>query len=92
MNTSEVIKNLAARLDKSQTEIKELLHNTLEIFRNPLISHDKFTIPGFGTFDVAERKHKIAYNPHYKKKMLFPKKMVAAFRPAKALQENVNQE
>ncbi|MCB0281080.1 MAG: HU family DNA-binding protein [Calditrichae bacterium] len=92
MNTSEVIKNLAARLDKSQTEIKELLHNTLEIFRNHLISHDKFTIPGFGTFDVAERKHKIAYNPHYKKKMLFPKKMVAAFRPAKALQENVNQE
>lgn len=92
MNTSEVIKTLSERLDKSQNEIKGLLKNTFNVFREHLINHDRFTIPGFGTFDVSERKHKIAYNPHYKKKMLFPKKMIAAFRPAKALQDNVNQE
>lgn len=92
MNTSEVVKRLSEKLDKSQTEIKDLLKSTIAIFREHLIDQDRFMIPGFGTFDVTERKHRIAFNPHYKKKMLFPKKMVAAFRPAKALQENVNQE
>ena len=92
MNKSELIAILADRLSQSQSETKKLLDSVFTIFREQLAKHDRFTIPGFGTFDTAEHRHHIAYNPHYKKKMLFPKKIVAVFRPAKALQEKINQE
>ncbi|KAA3617574.1 MAG: HU family DNA-binding protein [Calditrichaeota bacterium] len=87
MNTSEVIKILSERLAKPQTEIKGVLHSVFEVFKQHLSNHDRFTIPGFGTFDTAARSPRKTYNPHFKKMMLLPKKIVAVFRPSKALKD-----
>lgn len=89
MNTSEIIKTLAAKFDKPQTEIKKLLASTIGIFREHLVNKEKFTIPGFGTFDTAERKERKAFNPHYKKMTLLPKKIVAVFRPSRKLKDQL---
>ncbi len=87
MNTSEIIKILSERINKPQIEVKGILNSVIDIFKNHLDNHDRFTIPGFGTFDTAARSPRKTFNPHYKKMMLLPKKIVAVFRPAKALRE-----
>lgn len=89
MNTSEIVKILSERLDKPQTEIKGILNSVFAIFKEYLGNHDRFTIPGFGTFDTSARSPRKTYNPYYKKMMLLPKKIVAVFRPSKALREKV---
>jgi len=89
MNTSEVIQILSQRLQKPQTEIKNILKTTFEAFRSQLAEHNHFTVPGFGTFDIAERKPRKSYNPHLKKIMILPTKIVSVFRPSKSLKDKV---
>jgi DNA-binding protein HU-beta len=92
MTTSEIVKGLSSRFKLPQTEIKKLLTSTIHILRGHLINQDKYTLPGLGTFDIAERKERKSYNPHHKKVMLFPKKVVAVFRPSKRLQDQIKQD
>jgi len=87
MNTGEIIKILSEKLNKPQTEVKGILNSVISVFKDHLANHDRFTIPGFGTFDTAARSPRKTYNPHYKKMMLLPKKIVAVFRPAKSLRD-----
>ncbi len=87
MNTSEIIKILSEKMHKPQTDIKRMLNSATGIFKNHLNNHDRFTVPGFGTFDTAERSPRKSYNPYHKKLMLLPHKIVAVFRPSKALRE-----
>ena len=89
MTTSEIVKALSTKFKLPQTEIKKLLSSTINILKEHLVNHDTFSVPGLGTFDVAERKQRRSYNPHHKKVLLFPKKVVAVFRPTKSLQEKV---
>lgn len=89
MTSSEIVKSLAEKFKLPQTEIKNLLTSTINILKEHLINHDKFTIPDLGTFDVSERKERKSYNPHHNKVLLFPKKVVAAFRPSKNLQDQI---
>ncbi len=90
MNTSEVIRELAKRLDKPQSEIQRQLTSVVDVFRKFLSENTRFMIPNFGTFDTEERKTRKAFNPHYKKMMVIPAKIVGVFRPAKALKDETN--
>jgi len=92
MTTLEIVKGLSEKFKLPQTEIKKLLTSTVNILREHLVNHDKYSIPGLGTFDSTERKERKSYNPHHKKVMLFPKKRVAVFRPSKKLQEQIKQD
>jgi DNA-binding protein HU-beta len=89
MTTADIIKSLAHTFDKPQTEIKKILSSTVNTLREQLVNHTKFTLPGFGTFSMAKRKERKAYNPHYKSMTLLPQKVVAVFRPSKNLKEKV---
>ena len=89
MTTAEIVKSLSTKFNLPQTEIKKLLSSTFNILKEHLVNHDRFSIPGLGTFDADERKERKSYNPYYKKVVLFPKKIVAVFRPSKSLQDNV---
>jgi nucleoid DNA-binding protein len=89
MNTSEILKSLAKRLEKQEEEVELVFKAAVKTFRENLINHNYFRIPNFGSFDTTERSHRLAYNPHFKKKMIIPNKVVAVFRPSKALQNKV---
>jgi len=89
MTTSEIVKSLSDKFQLPQTEIKKLLNSVVSVFKEHLVNHNRFTIPELGTFDVSERKERKSYNPHHKKVLLFPKKIVAVFRPSKNLLDEV---
>ena len=90
MNSDEIVKRLAGTFNKTQKEMHATLKRVVGVFRESLAKHNSFTIPSFGTFDTQERKHRKAYNPHYKKMMLIPRKIVGVFRPSRVLDEKVN--
>lgn len=90
MNTREVVKILAQRTGRSQNATRVMYNHVLAVFRKQLSTHDKFSIPGLGTFGVQERSHRKGYNPKLKKMVLLPRKIVAFFKPARALKEMVN--
>lgn len=92
MTTYEIVKTLSEKYKLPQTEIKKLLSSVINVLKEHLVNHNKFTLPGFGTFDIADRKERKSYNPHYKKVMLFPKKVVAVFRPSKKFQDQLKQD
>jgi len=92
MNTREVVKILAERTGRSQSATRVMYDHVLAVFRKQLTAHDKFSIPGLGTFGVQERSHRKGYNPKLKKMVLLPRKIVAFFKPARALKKMVNEE
>jgi len=89
MNTPEILKSLSKRLQKPEAEIAHVFKAAVQIFQENLVNHNYFRIPNFGSFDTIEKSHRLAYNPHYKKKMIIPNKVVALFRPSKALKDKV---
>jgi len=92
MNTREVVKILSERTGRPQSATRIMYNHVLTAFRKQLTAHDKFSVPGLGTFGVQERSHRKGYNPQLKKMVLLPRKIVAFFKPARALKEMVNRE
>lgn len=90
MNTRDIVRHLALRIDKSQVETRKLLNACIAEMKQVLEDGRGFTIPGLGTFRVRTRAARIAYSPRHKQKMLFPPKRVVTFRPGAALKRLVN--
>ncbi len=89
MNTSEAIKRIAGRMQKSLKETKVLYTHCIGVMNDHLVERNHFNIPRLGTFGSVERKERQAYNPHFKKKMLIPRKVSVFFKPSRALKEEI---
>lgn len=89
MEHSEIVKNLADRLQITPKESNRLILSLIKLFTEKLGKNTKFSIPGFGTFGTRLRKERKAYNPGTKKVQLLPKKNVVYFRPASRLKEQM---
>lgn len=54
-----------------------------------LRSGEKVQLAGFGTFLARQRKERTGRNPHTRQPLLIPAALVAAFRPAAALRDQL---
>jgi DNA-binding protein HU-beta len=91
LNTSDIVKLMAERLGKSQTEVRADLDSTLEVFTKHFGREEGFTLPGFGTFRIALKDKRQSYNISKGEKVLLPKKQVLEFSPSTALKETVKE-
>ena len=89
MEHSEIVQKLADRLQITSKESHRLIQALVKLFTEKLGKNDKFTIPGFGTFDTRVRNERKAYNPGTKSVQLLPKKNVVYFRPASHLKDQM---
>ena len=87
MNNSELIKNLAERLQKPQTELKRILETSSRVIKEVLDKDTIITIPGLGTFRTALKKKRKSFNPHHNKFMMLPPKRVLKFRVSGPLKD-----
>ncbi len=85
MEHSEIVQNLADRLQITPKESHSLIKALVKLFTEKLGKNNKFSIPGFGTFGTKVRKARKSYNPSTKSIQLLPKKNVVYFRPASHL-------
>lgn len=89
MNTGDIIKRMAERLGKPQTEIRSELDNTLQRFKKHFGQEEGFTLPGFGTFRVSVKEERKSYDISKGERVWLPKKKVVEFSPSTTLKETV---
>ncbi len=89
MNTKEVIKNLAERLDQSQVKTREDLNATLGVFKNLFGDEVGFSLQNFGTFHVHLKDGRKLYDLNLEKNVMTPKKQQLEFIPSNALKDSV---
>ncbi|MBN1350899.1 HU family DNA-binding protein [candidate division KSB1 bacterium] len=91
MTTTEVVSILAARLNISQTQAREILQRLLAASRESLVQGNGVSIRGFGTFDIKKRAPRRSFNPFTKKWLRLPPRINAIFKPGSKLKRRINE-
>jgi len=89
LNTVDIIRRMAERLEKPQTEIRTELDSTLQRFKKHFDRKEGFTLPGLGTFRISLKDERKSYDISKGEKVLLPKKQVLEFSPSTTLKETV---
>jgi DNA-binding protein HU-beta len=92
MNKADLINVVAAKVDLTKTKTSEVIDAVVEAVKEALITGDKVTLVGFGTFQTANRAERKGRNPKSGAEILIPAKKIAKFKPGASLQSSVNGE
>ena len=76
--------------DLTKKNIEKVVDHVFTNLTSSITEEGRLSYPGFGTFEVRERKEREGLNPRTKEKITIPASKTVGFRPAKALKENVN--
>lgn len=82
MNQTELIRNLASRLGKTQVETKNLLDSALKIISDTIDQDIPVSIPNLGTFYTSLTKRRKSFSPFHKQYFMLPPKRIIKFRPS----------
>jgi DNA-binding protein HU-beta len=92
MNKQELINVVSTKVDLTKTKTSEVIDAVVEAISASLISGEKVTLVGFGTFQTAGRKERKGRNPKNGAEILIPAKRIAKWKPGSSLQSSVNNE
>lgn len=90
MTKTELISAVAAKSGSTKKDAEIAVSAILSSITDALVSGEKVSIVGFGTFEVRDRKEKQVVNPQTKKMMTAPASKAPAFKPGQALKNAVN--
>jgi len=80
MNKAELINAIAAEAGLSKIDAKKALDAVVKSVSDALVSGDKVSLVGFGTFSVAVRSARPGINPATKQPINIAEKKVAKFK------------
>lgn len=89
MNKARLVSELSAQLSLTKNDTEQRLSQLIELLCEELEQQNTVHIPGLGQFETRERASYVAYNPHYKKKMRVPPKVIVQFTPTKAVKDEL---
>lgn len=89
MNKSELVEAVARHLGCGKAEGERALEAVTACVAVGLKAQGEVAIPGFGTFRRVTRKARTGRNPKTGEPLEIPASRSVAFRPGKALKENV---
>lgn len=90
MNKSELIASVAEKTKMTKKDATQAVEAVLETITEALRSGEKVSLIGFGNFEVRERAARKGRNPQTGGEIDIPASKVPAFKPGKALKEEVN--
>ena len=90
MSKQEAINAIAEKTGLTKKDSEAALKAVFEVITETLTAGDKFTMVGFGTFEVRERAARIGVNPQNQQKIKIPASKAPAFKAGKPLKEAVN--
>lgn len=85
MNKTELIENIATKMDTTKTEATEFLDTFISLIQNNL--HEGVKISGLGTFSAQKRNARIARNPQTGAEIEVPEKWVPVFKAGSGLKD-----
>ncbi len=86
---SDLIDILAQKTANKKKDVKALIDAFVGEVSGALDKGSKVQITGFGTFEVRSRKARTGVKPGTKTKIKIPASKYPAFKPGKALKDNV---
>lgn len=89
MNKIELINALASSAEISKVDARKALEAFIDIVGNILSEGEKLSLPGFGSFEVIERKERTGRNPRTGEEMTIPASKMAKFKVGKSLKDRV---
>lgn len=91
MNKTELIAAVAEKAGIAKKDAEKAVNATLDAITETMVAGDKVQLVGFGTFETRRREARTGRNPQTKEAFEIPASTVPAFKPGKALKDQVNQ-
>ena len=90
MNKTELIDQIADRVDLEKTKVARAINGFLEVITEALSKHEPITLIGFGTFKVRRRQARKGVNPQTREAMTIPAADVPVVSFGESLKEAVS--
>lgn len=90
MTKTELISAVAEKNECSKKNAEIAVNAIISAITDALVSGEKVSIVGFGTFEVRDRKEKKVINPQTKKPMIAPASKAPVFKAGQGLKNAVN--
>lgn len=90
MNKKEFIAAIAEKSGMTKADVEVIFSATFDTITEALVKQNKIMIPGFGSFSTKVREERKGRNPSTGKEMTIPTIVVANFKAATQLKENIN--
>jgi len=87
MNKKDLINYVAESAECTKVAAKTVIDAVLEGLFDGIVTDRKVTLVGFGTFTAVNRNARKARNPKTGESIDVPAKVVAKFKPSKALKD-----
>lgn len=90
MNKSDLIEQIVNDAGISRPRAHQAFDSLISGIESSLLSSEKATIAGFGSFEIKERKGKTGRNPKTGEKVEVPPKNFVKFTASKSLNITIN--
>jgi DNA-binding protein HU-beta len=90
VNKTELIDRIAETASITKADAGRALDSVFDAIAKALKKGDTVTLIGFGTFLVRKRKARTGRNPQTGKEIQIPASLLPAWRPGKAIKDEVN--
>ena len=90
MTKVEFVNAIAEKAGLSKKDAEAAVNAYTEVVTNALVSGDKISLIGFGTYEVRDRAARTGKNPKTGEAIEIPASKAPAFKAGKALKDAVN--
>ena len=91
MTKAELISAVAEKSDLTKKDSEKAVSAMIDTITEVLVSGDKVSLVGFGTFEVKNRSARNGINPRTKEPMPIPASKLPVFKAGKALKEAISE-
>lgn len=92
MGKTELINNIAKKMDITKAEAEKFVNAYMESIKEALLNEEEVKLVGFGTFSVQEKAATTARNPKNPKETIeVPAKKVVKFKLSKKIKDLLNE-
>ena len=89
MNKTELVEMVAEKAGMTKKDSENAVAAVLDGITDTMVKGEKVLLVGFGTFEVRERKEREGRNPSTGETIKIAAQKVPAFKPGKALKDQV---
>lgn len=87
-NTKEIVAQELNGVTIKDTSV--FVDATLKAIQDALVTGEKITLAGFGSYEIVKRPERMGRNPKTNEPMLIKSSKAIKFKPSAALKESVN--
>lgn len=89
MTKAELIEAIQAHTDASKKTTGDIIDAVFENVKKSIMKDGRFSYPGFGTFNVRERKARTGRNPRTGSAINIAASKTVSFKPAPAFKDSL---